>query len=755
MSGGPSASVRTENSHLTHLFICREYPPAAYPPGGIGTYLRHIAGALARAGVTVHVIAHRWEGAPMRREALLGGRLILHRVALDEPMPARSGRVADARVPLGLLASRFPAQAFSWQAALLTESLIASEGVDVIEAQEWEAPLYYLLVRRALGLGPAKRPPCVVHIHSPSERIFAANGWDTSVADYAPAAGLEEYCITAADAVLCPSQFVADEVMARYAVDRAVVSVVPYPRGDVPVVARSSHTWDAGTICHVGRLEPRKGVLEWVDAIAMVAADHPDAQFDFVGGDTPLHVTGGPTVGRAMLARVPRRVRRQLRFHGTRDRDGVLEVLSAARAAVVPSRWENFPFSCIEAMSTGLPVVVSPNGGMREMLEDGVSGWVAPDATPAGLAQALRRALAAAGAERQHMGEAAAARIRGVCDNDVIVARHLELKARLARGGSRGAPAVVVAPGPGGPGGRGERRPTSGAEVGVREGVGVVVAGEQGSAALVRCLAALREQTMPAVNVRVVCRDGFPEPAAIGDMTSWQTVRCDGRELEEAVMAAAYDLVAAHGALLGIVFVNADVQLERDCLATCATLLAGDDRLAIASGWIDVAGTSGGIEVPPCPTSPHVWHDGDVAPIVAVRCAAVAAVAAVHNAPSRVRALTAVVDAGWTTVTYPGVLGTIVPGPGHRRRSGRVRFSSMAGAVQRLHTPLLQWLRACSPDEQRAFVSEGLRSPGRSVRWLANRAVQGWRPCVRTLGIPSALHDDPKKDQRNVARRTE
>src|SRR5262245_24239515 len=77
-----------EADHLTHLLICREYPPAAYPPGGIGTYARQIAVLLAEAGERVHIIAHRWAGAPLHREILADGRLVIHRVALDDSPPA-------------------------------------------------------------------------------------------------------------------------------------------------------------------------------------------------------------------------------------------------------------------------------------------------------------------------------------------------------------------------------------------------------------------------------------------------------------------------------------------------------------------------------------------------------------------------------------------------------------------------------------------------------------------------------------------
>ena len=82
-------------------------PPAAYLPGGIGTYLHHLAGLLAETGETAHVIAHRWSGAPHAREESVGGRLIVHRVALDKPVQDGSpspGPWSD-RVPRGMLAS--------------------------------------------------------------------------------------------------------------------------------------------------------------------------------------------------------------------------------------------------------------------------------------------------------------------------------------------------------------------------------------------------------------------------------------------------------------------------------------------------------------------------------------------------------------------------------------------------------------------------------------------------------------------------
>jgi len=57
-------------------------------------------------------------------------------------------------------------------------------------------------------------------------------------------------------------------------------------------------------------------------------------------------------------------------------RRDVPELLAAADIFFMPSRWEGFPITVIEAMASGLPLVVSDVGGNTEAVEDEVSGFV-------------------------------------------------------------------------------------------------------------------------------------------------------------------------------------------------------------------------------------------------------------------------------------------------------------------------------------------------------------------------------------------
>ncbi|WP_426195269.1 glycosyltransferase [Massilia sp. DWR3-1-1] len=668
---------------MKHLFICREYPPAAYLPGGIGTYVRNIAESLASAGETVVVIAHRWAGAPRLAEQSFDGRLTVHRIALDEPVtdPAALSPLRGDAVQRGMLASSFPAQAFGWQAALLAERLIDSEGIDVVEAQEWEAPLYYLQRRRALGLGPQRQPACVVHLHSSSESIFNANAWDTTVADYAPAAAMEAWSIRAADAILAPSRFIADEAIARYGIARERVTVIAYPLGRRAAIA-SQHDWSGSTVCHIGRLELRKGVLEWAQAVDHAAHDYPALRAEFAGGDTPVAVTGVDSVRAAMLRPIGAARRGRLHFHGNLGRSGMDAVMARSFAAAIPSRWENFPNTCMEAMLSGLPVIVSPNGGMRELVEDGVTGWIAADGSAAGLAAALARALATTPAQRAVMGAAAHAAVLRRCDTADVVRQHLLFKGQLVQAHTTAAPAA----------GR----------------IAVLVSGHastsENSAMLEAMFASLRSQTLrPAAIGLVGMAAGAARCAAAIAPTIEVATDC--------AMNAAVEM-AADGTFSALLMVDVTQPLSCGALAALADMFARDAALGAASGWLLATQPAACVLMAESVAVPQRWHG--VAGPLALRADALREQAGTAAADVVARIL----EGRWHGAVYPGILALTEHGAA--RPAGERHYSAMALAVRRLHMPPGRWLMECPPPYRHALLNRALAQlPARLVARLA------------------------------------
>lgn len=76
---------------------------------------------------------------------------------------------------------------------------------------------------------------------------------------------------------------------------------------------------------------------------------------------------------------------------GPLDRAGVWRALSRARALVLASRWEeNAPLVVLEARAAGCPVIAPRQGGLPELIADGLDGLLYDPDTPGALSQALR-----------------------------------------------------------------------------------------------------------------------------------------------------------------------------------------------------------------------------------------------------------------------------------------------------------------------------------------------------------------------------
>jgi glycosyltransferase involved in cell wall biosynthesis len=641
---------------MKHLIVSREYPPATYPAGGIGTYVEHIARLMAESGETVHVIAERWNGAPLPRETSYEGRLIIHRIGAGDSVEAYrpSGKRSAKHEIDGLRSTEFPDQWFAWHAALLAEWLIKYDGIDVIEGQEYEAPLYYLLLRRALGMGPERRPPCIVHLHSPAELIVRFNGPRKTWQAYLPMKRMEEFCIRAADALLCPSRYLARQCAARYGLPPERIKVVRLPVGFVSLIERDPDVWARGSVCFVGRLEPRKGIIEWIDAATRVAEEAPDVEFDIVGA-------GSFGLQCALVSRIPRTLRSRFRFHGPKPRAALSSVLAKARAAVVPSRWENFPNVCIEAMGSGLPVIATRLGGMVELLEDGRTGWLAPDTGVAGmvngLADALRRCLATSPAELASMGRAAAEAVGELCNNERTVNEQIAFRADVARSGAYRSIALANRP---------RTRSGPGQEPAATKtdcsGAGVIVRVRAPSDASLTLKSIHAQTVQPRAVAIVYSRAQGPGESVFPNTALDQNTMllyCPDRTGADAWNAGFEALQSGRKCGFWVFLDGYDILLP-DYISQIERVFAHRSELGIISVWTERTIGSRPLEAPLCPEPEYQLRTNEVTPASAFRTEALG------EAPPFRRGMPAEYDVydlanavmakGWRAAAYPEIL---------------------------------------------------------------------------------------------------
>ncbi|MCI0633997.1 MAG: glycosyltransferase family 4 protein [Actinobacteria bacterium] len=321
---------------------------------------------------------------------------------------ATEGVVASFDAPTHALGGP-PAGRFGIARARSLRRLVRGWRPQVVQAHGGEALKYS--VPAALGSGI----PVVYR------RIGSAHPWVTDAARR----GLYGWLIRRADLVIGVSEVVRRETVDVYGVrlDRTLV----VPNGVDPDRVRASRTRDAvraslgvgqgaQLLLSVGALTWEKDPLALLDVAGRVFDVAPHAHLVLAGS--------GPLRSRVESAVRSGRHAERIRLLGSRDDVG--DLLAASDVLVLSSRTEGMPGALIEAGLAGLPVASYAVGGVPEVVEDGVTGLLAPPGDRAALAEGVLR-LILDPELRATMGRVATERIHGRFDIATIARRYAEV----------------------------------------------------------------------------------------------------------------------------------------------------------------------------------------------------------------------------------------------------------------------------------------------------------------------------------------
>jgi len=174
------------------------------------------------------------------------------------------------------------------------------------------------------------------------------------------------------------------------------------------------------------RLLRDKGVAEFAGAACRLMEQGVEARFILVGETDPENP-----------AAIPARDLESWRRAGIEcrgRREDMAEVFAGADIACLPSYREGLPKVLLEAASCGLPIVTTDAPGCREVVEEGVNGFLVPVRDVDRLTERLARLIADAELRRR-MGAAGRARVEKYFSLDRVIGETLSLyQELLARG---------------------------------------------------------------------------------------------------------------------------------------------------------------------------------------------------------------------------------------------------------------------------------------------------------------------------------
>ena len=212
---------------------------------------------------------------------------------------------------------------------------------------------------------------------------------------------ITKHALARAGAVTATGLRLAEATLAYMPRDKPV-SVIPYGI-DLEQFDRSSHprarrSPDARPVVGtMSRLSPEKGLEHLLRAIALLRERGTDVDVVLAGDGPSRDALRALTTELGLEERVT--------FAGEIAHEDVPGVLAGFDIFAMPSTWEGFGVSALEASAMKLPVVASDIHGIPDVVIDGETGLLVPPADAGALADAIA-SLARDEAMRQQMGEA-------------------------------------------------------------------------------------------------------------------------------------------------------------------------------------------------------------------------------------------------------------------------------------------------------------------------------------------------------------
>ena len=272
-------------------------------------------------------------------------------------------------------------------------------GAALVRARAGRADVVYttgMFGRSALGARLARKPYVVKLTADPAHERARRRGLSTAdVAQFQAERGAALAVLRAARnaqlrgaaRVLCPSDYLR-KLVVSWGIDPVRVEVLPNPSPPLPAslpareAVRERLRLDGPTLVFAGRLTAQKALdvaleaVEANDGVSLLVAGEGDERARLEARAETVGLNG------------------RVRFLGSTTRQNVLELLRAADALLLSSRWENFPHAVVEALAVGTPVLGTAVGGVAEVVEDGRNGLLAPPGDAAALADVIRRFFA-------------------------------------------------------------------------------------------------------------------------------------------------------------------------------------------------------------------------------------------------------------------------------------------------------------------------------------------------------------------------
>ncbi|MEM2046188.1 MAG: glycosyltransferase, partial [Candidatus Bathyarchaeia archaeon] len=178
------------------------------------------------------------------------------------------------------------------------------------------------------------------------------------------------------------------KLLIKLGISREKISLLPYPGIKIEVF-RKAHPIntlkDKLIILHHGRLVPKRGLKNLIEAMPKVIREFPEATL-IIAGESPEKTRLKKLAEKLGLAQ-------HVRFTGLAPYELIPALVKSSTIVVNPSLVEGHSSSVIEAMAASKPVIATKVGGITDIIMDGETGILIEPGNPDQIAEAIMKLL--------------------------------------------------------------------------------------------------------------------------------------------------------------------------------------------------------------------------------------------------------------------------------------------------------------------------------------------------------------------------
>lgn len=317
------------------LFICNEYPPA--PHGGIGSFTKLIAENLILYNHDAIVVGNGVKEVDYSEE-IKGVKII---------------RIRNKQAGNGIVLNHIRLIINRIQFFFKVQKQISLFNPDIVESYDWNAPLIFkpkgaLLVTRLHGSNTAFN--------------LSINIKRNLLLSY-----LERKAIQQSDYIVSVSNYIGELTKSSFNLNFQYRTI--YNGVDTIRFCNQRLTRDNNELLLVGRMHPNKGFDELFKALNYLFGLHPTVKLKII-------CTVIENFKNRLLSFVDPIYNNRIIFYGRVPNDQLEYHYNIANLLILPSKTEALPIIPLESMACGTPVIMADRFSSREIIYDGVDGFL-------------------------------------------------------------------------------------------------------------------------------------------------------------------------------------------------------------------------------------------------------------------------------------------------------------------------------------------------------------------------------------------